>query len=94
VNALGTLPYADPPPQKSVSNDDPTTSDELAATLLQLGDVQTLWDNVSPKALARLVELGMVRRASNRPPQLTTLGEIVFARVKAGEPIPDLEHLP
>ena len=69
------------------------TTDELAETLLHLGDVQTLWDSVSPKSLARLAELGMVRRAANRPPQLTTLGEIVFARVKAGEPIPNLEHL-
>jgi hypothetical protein len=70
------------------------TTGDLTETLLVIGDLDALWDQVSPRLLNRLVDIGAIRRDSNGPPQLTTLGQILLERVKAGELIPDLEHLP
>jgi hypothetical protein len=69
------------------------TTEELADTLLLLGKAQSLMDGISPKAMARLAELGMIRRSPDKPPQLTTLGEVFFWRLTAGERIPNLDHL-
>ena len=52
-----------------------------------------LMDKISPKAIDRLTELGLLRGAENKPPQLTTLGEVIFERLQSGGPIPDLEYL-
>jgi hypothetical protein len=70
------------------------TTEDLANALSRVGHAQALIDAVSPKALERLAELGLVLRGSNRGPQLTAVGELFFDRLTAGEPIPSLDELP
>jgi hypothetical protein len=83
--------------QTSLANHDPLmhlTTEDLADALDRVGHAQALIDAVSPKALERLAELGLILRGSYGRPQLTAVGELFFDRLTAGEPIPSLDELP
>jgi hypothetical protein len=67
-------------------------NDELADALSRTGGAQALMYGLRPKALSRLVELGMIVGGASRVPQLTTLGQVFLGRLKSGQPIPDLDH--